>query len=399
MDKIAKHLGMDPAEIRLKNPTYAGDSTEAGAYFGSCSMVECVEEAVKKGRWHEKRAESGRHGNKLRGTGLSTLVFTGSGGRYYSYASCDSFIKIAEDGLVSIITNSCELGQGIQTVVMQIVMEVLGVKAERIRIIDDNTDTVPYDLGAWGSRQTFVIGNSVKAAAENIKKDIIAAAARMLEKNDNLEIIDEKIYIDYGNNRYVETDLTYDQVINYCYYFLGTPLSSKGSHIDREARFTRGRKDFVKDIVTFTFACQMATVEIDIDTGKIEVVDFFATQETGTTINPLTCSGQIDGAIVQGIGMTLYERVYRENGIQKTLGYVDYKVPTALDVPTIDNEFIENYDDPFGPFGAKGIGESSLCPTPAAINNAIYDATGLEFNGLPILPEDVLRALKEKGIK
>ncbi len=399
MDRIAEHLGMDPVDVRYVNCNKPGDHTISGAYLASCAMKECIDEAVLVGKWKEKRAESGKHGNKLRGTGMATLLHTGSGGRYYFFAATETFVKISEDGLVSLITGCSEIGQGIQTVAMQVAMEVLGVHADRIRIVDESTDAFPYDLGAWGSRQTFVIGNSVKAACEDAKKEVLDAAGELVGKDPEvLDITDEKL-LEMVNGKWVDTGKTYEEIVDFCYSKLGHNLGGRGRYFDEEAPDAINRVDFCSNIVAFTFGCQMAQVEVDIDTGKIEIVDFVAAQEAGTMINPLNCEGQLEGSIAQGMGYALTERPFRVDGVPAVRGFVDYKVLGAMDMPPMKIAFVEKFDDPNGPFGAKGIGEPGLNSTAAAINNAIFDAVGVRFEKLPILPEDVLRALKEKGIK
>ncbi len=399
MDRIAKHLGIDPTEIRYRNCNMPGDHTISGAYLASCAMKECIDEAVKLGKWKEKRAESGKHGNKLRGTGMGCLVHTGSGGRYYFYVSAETFVKISEDGLISLITGCSEIGQGVQTVVMQIAMEVLGINADRIRIVDESTDAIPYDLGAWGSRQTFVIGNSVKAACEDARKEVMEAAGKLVGKDPSvLDITDEKL-LELVNGQWVDTGKTYIDIINFCYSKLGHNLGGRGRYFDPEAPDAINRADFCSHVIAYTFGCQMAQVEVDTETGKVEILDFVATQETGTTINQATAEGQIEGSVAQGIGYCLTERSYRVDGVPVVRGYVDYKVPGAMDMPPVKAVMVETYDDPFGPFGAKGIGEPGLAPTAPAIKNALYDATGIWFDSLPILPEQVLRALREKNGK
>jgi 4-hydroxybenzoyl-CoA reductase alpha subunit len=387
IDVLAKKLGMDPLKLRLKNINLPGQVTISGAEITSCGMKECMEAAARAIGWQEKRSQK-----KLRGVGLANLVHTGSGGRFYGYNASEAFIKISEDGTVSLITPTLDMGQGAHTAMAQIVAEELGVKLEDINVISNDTDLTPYDLGSWGSRATFMNGNAVLDAARNTKKEIIAVACEMMEAAPgDIVVEDGKVFSKGSSDKY-----SFAELADYAVNRRGAPLSGKGRFVDRLPPGLTIQQAYTKNIASFAFGTQAAEVEIDPDTGQVKVLKVAAAHETGRTINPTMAEGQIEGAVVQGIGYALMEGLTLQNGRVVNDGFLDYKIPTIGDIPEIKTILVET-GDPHGPFGAKGIGEPGLVPTAPAIANAIYNAIGVRIKELPITPERILRALKEKG--
>ncbi len=387
LDILAEKMGMDPLELRLKNANKPGEVTSCGAEITSCGMKECMESAAWAARWSEKRGLKKR----LHGIGMANLIHTGAGGRLYGYNSTDAFIKISEDGTITLITSALDMGQGAHTVMAQIVAEELGVNLENISILSNDTDLTPYDLGSFGSRTTFVNGNAALDAARNVKKEIIEVASEMLEADPKDIVLKEgKIFVKGSSDRY-----TLAEIAEYAFYKKGSPISGKGRFVDKLPPGYNIMEAFAKNIPTFTFGTQMAEVEIDGETGEVKIVKVVAAQETGRTLNAAMAEGQIEGSVVQGIGYALMEKLVLANGKVVNDGFLDYKIPTIGDIPEIETILIET-DDPFGPFGAKGIGEPGLVPTAAAICNAIYNASGIRIRELPISREIILEKLAEK---
>ncbi len=386
LDVLAGKLGIDPLVLRLKNANYPGQITVSGAEITSCGMKECMEAAARAVGWEEKRNQK-----SLRGVGLANMVHTGSGGRFYGYNATEAFIKISEDGTVSLITPTLDMGQGAHTAMAQIVAEELGVRLEDINVISNDTDLTPYDLGSWGSRATYMNGNAVLDAARNTKKEIVTVASEMLEANpEDIMIEDGKVFSKGSSDKY-----SFAELADYAVNRRGAPISGKGRFVDKLPAGLSVQDAYTKNIASFAFGTQAAEVEIDPDTGQVKVLKVAAAHETGRTINTTMAEGQIEGAVAQGIGYALMEGLVLQNGKVINDGFLDYKIPTAGDIPEIETILVET-DDPHGPYGAKGIGEPGLVPTAPAIANAIYNAAGIRVKELPITPEKVLRALREK---
>lgn len=386
LDILAEKMGLDPLELRLMNANQPGQVTSCGAEITSCGMKECMEAAVQAARWKEKRNQKG-----FRGIGLANMIHAGAGARFYGYNAADAFVKLSDDGTVTLITSALDMGQGAHTAMAQIVAEELGVSMKEINVVSNDTDITPYDLGSWGSRTTFMNGNAALDAARNAKKEIIAVASEMLESNPSDIILEEgKIFVKGSSDKY-----SFAELADYAVNKRGSLISGKGRFVDKLPPGYTIQQAFAKNMPTWAFATQVAEVEIDEETGEVKVLKIVAAHDTGKTINAAMAEGQIEGAIVQGIGFALMEKLILNNGKVVNDGFLDYKIPTIGDVPEIETILIET-DDPCGPFGAKGIGEPGLVPTAPAIVNAIYNATGIRIKELPITPEKILRALKEK---
>jgi 4-hydroxybenzoyl-CoA reductase alpha subunit len=387
LDVLAAKMGMDPLELRLKNANHPNQETGCGAQITSCGMTECMQAAAKATDWHAKRNQKG-----LRGIGLANLVHTGAGGRFYGYNSAEAFVKLSEDGTITLITSALDMGQGAQTVMAQIAAEELGVALKDINILTNDTDLTPYDLGSWGSRATFMNGNAVLKAAGDAKKMIVELAGDMLEANPEDIVIEEGLISVKGS----PARHTLAELADYAFNKRGLPISGKGRFVDRLPPGLTIAEAYTKNIPSFAFGTQAVAVEIDEQTGEVKILKIVAAHETGRTINPQMAEGQIEGSVVQGIGYAFYEKLVLENGKVFNDGFLDYKIPNIGDIPEIETILIETHD-PDGPFGAKGIGEPGLVPTAAAIANAIYNASGIRVRELPITREFILNALKERA--
>jgi xanthine dehydrogenase molybdenum-binding subunit len=385
LDALAQKMGIDPLELRLKNANQPDQETFCGAEVTSCGMKECMEATAQAIGWEKKRNQKG-----LRGVGLANMVHTGAGGRFYGYNAADAFVKLSDDGTVTLISSALDMGQGAHTAMAQIVAEVLGVSLGDVNVISNDTDLTPYDLGSWGSRATFMNGNAALDAAREAKKEIITAASEMMEaKPRDVVIEDRKIFAKGTKDKY-----TFAELATYVVNKRGVPISGKGRFVDRLPPGYTILQAFAKNIPTFAFGTQAAEVEIDPETGEVKVLKVVAAHETGRTINTAMAEGQIEGSVVQGIGYALMEKLVLENGKVVNDGFLDYKIPTIGDVPEIETILIETHD-PRGPFGAKGIGEPGLVPTAAAIANAIHNACGVWVRELPIKRENLLEVLKK----
>lgn len=399
LDRIANRLGIDPMEIRLRNKLGSGQTTHSGFFINSCGLSECIEEAARRSDWIEKRQAFDRQVktvSRRRGIGMACMTHTGAGTRYYGYHATDTFIKISEDGVITVITPVPEIGQGTTTAMAQIVAEKLGADPQDIRIVNDDTELTSFDLGAIGSRETFICGNSALAAAEETRKELLEVAGRMLDTNPQmLTAAGGRIF---AKDEPAGPSATLKEVAEYAVFTMGRPISGRGRYADELAPKTTLSTGHTLHVPTWTFACQVAEVEVDQETGHVDVLKMTAIHDTGTVINPLLVEGQVEGSVAQGVGNALTEELVTKQGVPQNPNFTDYKIPHAEDMPDMDIGFVDVFDS-LGPFGAKGIGESGIVATLAAVGNAIYHATGLDLNELPLRPEKILKALEdEKGL-
>ncbi|MBI4195046.1 MAG: molybdopterin-dependent oxidoreductase [Betaproteobacteria bacterium] len=301
-------------------------------------------------------------------------------------------VKVNEDGTATLLTGTVETGQGSLTVLGQIAAEALGIATEDVHVVSADTDTTPMDTGAIASRTTYVTGNAVRLAAENACAILFEVAAPMLGvRADQLEARDRKIQV----KGFPQRHLPIGHVAHHAQVVKGQPPIGSASWnpptVAMDPETGQG-----KPFNTYVYATQIAEVDVDDETGEVEVVRIAAAHDCGTAINPMLVEGQIQGGIAMGIGFALQEEIlFDAAGRQLNPNLTNYIVPTSLDMPEIEVDIVENYD-PTGPFGAKGVGEPTSVPTAAAIANAIYDAVGVRVTALPATAEKVLAAIKEK---
>jgi CO/xanthine dehydrogenase Mo-binding subunit len=306
-----------------------------------------------------------------------------------------SIIKVFEDGTLTLITGASDIGQGSNTTMAQIAAEVLGIGLDKITVVSGDTAITPFDLGTFASRVTYISGNAVKAGAEDVRNQLFAFVSEQLEANvSDLVARDGRIFVKGSPGRGV----TFAQAVKDCLY------SKQGLHII-------GRGNYNPDTVmvnqktyeghsspAYAFGVDIAEVEVDRETGHVRVVRIGGAHDCGQAINPMAAEGQLQGAAVMGLGQTLYEELATENGQVMNPSFLEYKLPTAVDVPEHSVELVQK-PDPGGPFGAKGMSEGSIIAPSPAISNAVYHAVGVRFMEIPITPEKILDGLKKKEEK
>ena len=386
LDQLAEKAGIDPLEIRRINANEPGELTPQNFKITSCGMKECIDEVVKRLDWKNNRGK----GNG-RGVGMASLIHVGGAARVYKSDGCGTIIKVDDNGKVDVITGSSEIGQGSETIISQIVAEVLGVSMDDINVINNDTDICPWDVGAHASRTTFVAGNSALGAARKIKEQIMEIAAKNLgEPADTLEMKDGIIFS--VNDK--EKNIPLGKVLRKAHYTLGgRMLVAENFYDPPNENFDQNFKGNLS--VAYAYGAHGVEVEVDKETGQVKVLNYIAAHDVGKALNPMLLEGQIYGGGLMGIGYALGEKMIFDKGYLKNGTFLDYKMPTVKDAPPVQAVIVET-DEEAGPFGAKGIGEPGLVPTAPAIANAIYDAVGVRIKDLPITPEKVLRALKEK---
>lgn len=386
LDQLAEKAGIDPLEIRRINANEPGEVTPQNFKITSCGMKECIDEVVDRLDWNNKRGKGDG-----RGVGMASLIHVGGAARVYKSDGCGTIIKVDDNGKVDVITGSSEIGQGSETIISQIVAEVLGVSMDDINVINNDTDICPWDVGVHASRTTFVAGNSALGAAQKIKGQIMEIAAKNL--GEPPEMLDMKEGVIFSKND-KEKNITLGKVLRKAHYTLGgRMLVAEHFYDPPNENFDQNFKGNLS--VAYAYGAHGAEVEVDRETGQVKILNYIAAHDVGKAINPLLLEGQIYGGGLQGIGYALGERMIYDKGYLKNGTFLDYKMPTVKDAPPVQAVIVET-DEQAGPFGAKGIGEPGLVPTAPAIANAIYDAVGVRIKDLPITPEKVLRALKEK---
>jgi 4-hydroxybenzoyl-CoA reductase alpha subunit len=381
LDMLAEDLGIDPIEIRRKNGMTPNYEVPGQAYIQSCGLHQCldaIEEHIKKrGELPPNRA-----------IGIAAYGFM-SGGIFNwfdtPYAFSAALVRINIDGKVDLFTGACDIGQGSDTTLSMICAEELGVRLEDIRIYAADTGICPADLGAWGSRETLMNGNAVKMAAADAKRQILEFAAARLGANIvyDLDIKDRWVHLVERPER----GLSYFDIVK------GAIRGKNGEVIIGRGHYTPHRKGMISP--AYSFGVQAAEVEVDPETGRYRLINIATAHESGTVINPVGLEGQLEGAIMMAGGYGFCEDQPMDEGRILNPSLADYKLIRSLDMPETEILEIDTYE-PEGPFGAKEAGEGLTNPTAGAIGNAIYKAVGVRINDLPITPEKVFRALREK---
>ena len=386
LDQLAEKAGIDPLEFRIRNSNEPGEITPQRFKITSCGMKECIDEVAKRLAWKTKKEHKGN-----RGVGIASLIHVGGGARVYKSDGCGTIIKMDDFGKVDVFTGASDIGQGSDTVIAQIVAEVLGIPIEDVNVVNNDTDICPWDVGVHASRTTFVAGNAALGAAKKIREQILEAAGKLLEEEPSfLDIKNSIIY----STKDKEKSTPLGKALRKIHYTLG------GKMLMAEYFYDPANENFDREFkgnlsVSYAYGAHGVEVEVDKETGQVKILNYIAAHDVGKPINPLLLEGQIYGGGLQGIGYALGEKMIYKNGRLMNGNFLDYKMPTVKDVPPVQAVIVET-DEKDGPFGAKGIGEPGLVPTAPAIANAIYDAVGVRIKDLPITPEKILKALKEK---
>ena len=384
MDDLAAAIHMDPLAFRLKNCMEEGyKDPHNGITFYSYGLKKCIEAGKEAVHWDEKRAAYiFQTGSRRRGIGMAIFCYkTGVYPISLETATCRMVLN--QDGSIQLMMGATEIGQGADTVFTQMAAEVLGVTEDKVYIVStQDTDVTPFDTGAYASRQSYVSGKAVKKTAEMMKEKILEYAAWKLKMDQQT--------LDIRNNMIVTAEgeelLTMEALATEALYSL-----ERSVHITAEA--TSHCKEN-----TFASGACFAEVEVDMPLGKVNVLKIINVHDSGILMNPKLAEAQVHGGMSMGLGYGLSEELmYDAKGKPLNNNLLDYKLPTAMDTPELNVEFIE-LQDPTGPFGNKALGEPPAIPVAPAIRNAVLQATGIGFNQLPMEPQRLVAAFKEKGL-
>jgi CO/xanthine dehydrogenase Mo-binding subunit len=378
VNQLAAELNMDPVLLRKRNLVKEGETMPAyyGEYLASSALDKCVAKGKQLIGWEEKYPRKIVSDSKVRGVGMA-LTMQGSGIAGIDTASAE--IKLNDDGFYTLLVGSTDMGTGSDTILTQMAAEILETTMDKIIIYSADTDISPYDPGSYASSTTYVTGMAVVKASEDLKKQILVEGAKMLKKPiDSIEFDGEYIKTLDG-----EATLSLDKLAQ-------TLVLGAGKN-QLVGTATHG-----SPVSPPPFIAGFAEVEVDTETGKIELIDYVAVVDCGTVINPNLARIQVEGGIAQGIGLAMYEEVrYSEKGKMDTDSFMQYKIPGRNDVGNIRVDFESSYE-PTGPFGAKSIGEVVINTPAPAIASAVYNAVGVNIRSLPITPEKVLLEMIKK---
>ncbi|MEG0596632.1 MAG: xanthine dehydrogenase molybdenum-binding subunit XdhA [Oscillospiraceae bacterium] len=384
MDDIAREMGWNPYEFRLKNIMKLGfvDPTN-GITCYSTGLAECMKKGADYIHWDELREKyKNQTGSVRRGVGMA--VFSYKTGVYpISLETASARLVMNQDGTVQLQLGATEIGQGGDTVFSQMAAEAIGLYTEDVHIVStQDTDVAPFDTGAYASRQTYVTGMAIKKAGLLLRERILDYAAEMLNRPAaELDIKGRDIYADG------KAVLSMEKLGMEAFYSL-----THSVHITAEC--TNHCKDN-----TFSFGCCFAEIEVDIPVGKIKVLNIVNVHDSGILINPKLAEAQVHGGMSMGLGYALSEEMKYDEKTGRLLNgnLLDYKMPTSMDHPDLHALFVET-NDSSGPFGNKSLGEPPAIPVAPAIRNALLYATGIPVNTLPLNPQKLVAAFAEGGL-
>lgn len=376
VNELAEIIHMDPIALREKNIVREGDVMPA--YFGevntSCALDRCIARVREMIGWDEKYPCRDMGNGKVRGVGIG-LALQGSGISGVDVGS--AALKVDDEGYYTLRIGAADMGTGCDTILAQIAAEVLECGIDDIAVFGADTDASPYDSGSYASSTTYVTGKAVERAALELREKICTLGAKILSCDREAVIFDgEYVICEESGKRVSRREIT--------------EAAQCGNTLALEAVCSHSSPTSPPP-----FMAGAAEVEVDLETGAAEVIQFVAAVDCGTPVNPNLARVQAEGGILQGIGMTLMEDITYKNGRMLENSLMQYKIPTRQDIGHIRVEFESSYEEQ-GPFGAKSIGEVVINTPLPAVTAAIRNATGLWFRELPITPEKILMGRLEK---
>jgi xanthine dehydrogenase molybdenum-binding subunit len=367
LDRIAVELGIDPVDLRLKNMAEDGDKrVNDRRPLTRVAFKETLRQVAESVDWWNRKKEPNQ------GWGVAVGEWTNGAG------PGSAVVSIQEDGTVRVFSGSMDIS-GTDTGMGQIAAEVLGVPMEDVYVIRGDTDSTPYATGSGGSVVLFSMGNAAKRGAEALREKMLGLAADHLEVDrDSLEMADRAVRVKGDPERAVSlTELAQISLRT-----TGGPLVGTGT--------------FASEPSHPVIAAQIVQVQVDPDTGRMEVLQLAGSLDVGRAVNPYEVEGQMEGGAIQGLSWGWMEEMQFAEGRMLNTHLSDYRIPTTMDAPPLTSRYVE-VESEHGPFGVKGIGEPPIAPTAAALHAAVADATGVRINTLPLTPERIYMALRANG--
>ena len=385
MEDIALQLGIDPIEFRLKNlMTIDYKSKYIDMQCHSIGAAECIQKGREFVHWDKKRKNYQNQTGKIRrGIGLSVFCYPSS---VYPLAIeiAGARMILNPDGSAQLQMGAVEIGQGADTVFTQMAAQTSGLKVEDVHIVStQDTDISPFDLGAYASRQSYVSGSAVRETALMLKQKMIACAEKLLQVPCcDMDIVQSEVI----NKNTGELLITVGALALHAFY-----NTEDAAYIFAESSVNCKKN-------TYAFGACFAEVEVDMELGKIQILNIINVHDSGKIINPAIAQAQVHGGMSMGIGYSLSEQMqYDSRGKLLNGNLLDYKLQTSMDSPELNVQFVET-DDPTGPYGNKALGEPPAIPPAPAIRNAVLNATGIAFYSLPLYPEKLVMAFRDAGL-
>jgi len=381
MDELAQRLKLDPLEFRLKNVFADGDTAYWGEKLHSVGLTETLTKAAEAIDWGKPRPSGV-------GRGLACISKPTR-----SPTTSKAAVLLNGQNEVTVLAGTVEIGQGCSTILSQVAAEELGMPLERVHMAPLDTDVIPFDASTTSSRSTYHMGNAVRGASIHLREQIAEMASPMLEGTEEHVVFEKgQVYLE----GHPEITLTPGEVIR---RKLGASAVLRGDasytyEIGKDLDLETGHSDHASAF--YMYATQAAEAVVDEETGRVRLLRLSAAHDVGKAINPLNCAAQIEGGVAMGIGAALHENlIIDDTGKVRNPSFLDYHLVTSLDLPKMIPIIVE-CPEPEGPYGAKGLGEPGLAPTPAAIGNAVANAINVRIYHLPLTPERVFWALKNR---
>ena len=391
MDIIARGLGVDPVEFRLQHALEEGEPFVTGTPVHACGLKESVRRAADAVGWGGrpgKTAAAGA-GAKRRGKGIACGVKA-----VLTPSISGAVVILNADGSANVLSSTVEMGQGSESALAQIVAEELGVPFDRVHVVQPDTDVTPYDTITAGSRSTYHMGNAVRAAAAKVKAELFDTVARALEIDaGDLEASGGRVFVRGAEER----GMTVTEAFLARFGSLGTTMTGEGVCQPTVAPMDPETGQSEKCTEYWFASASAVEVEVDTETGRVEVLQFHCAGDAGTAINPKYCEQQLVGAAAMHLGLTLFEQMVFEEGRLLNGSLLDYQIASMEDVPAAFHPIVVEVPHKDGPFGAKGIGETGALTVAAAVANAVEDAVGVRIRDVPLTAERIYRALKAAG--
>jgi 4-hydroxybenzoyl-CoA reductase subunit alpha len=390
LDEMGPQLGLDPFTVRRANLIEPPYRTLNDLQVNSYGLPQCLDAVEKASGWHERRG-------KLppgRGLGMACSHYVSGSAKPVHWSGEPHAVinlRLDFDGSITILTGASDIGQGSNTLLTQVVAEVLLLPMARIRIISTDSALTPKDNGSYSSRVSFMVGNAALRAAEALKRVLVQAAAKRLQASaEEIEWGGESCWV-MGTDR----RLDFADCVQAALAVDGA-LTVKGSwSTPPETQGGKFRGAAVGSTAGFSYAAQVVEVQVDEETGAVSVEQVWVAHDCGRALNPMAVEGQVQGAVWMGMGQALSEETQYQDGLPLRANLIDYRIPTIAESPPIDVTLVESMD-PLGPFGAKEGSEGGLHGFPPALTSAIADALGLRLNALPVTPDRVFEALQAR---